>query len=252
MKEKIAISIDATLLKEIDAKVDGITLQSRSQAIESIVRKGLESSPVRDAIIMSRPNDLKYLLTRIEGRTVLEQDLSLCKKAGIENVFLVTQEHVTIKEIEKEYPAIRIIKIKTMRGTADNVRAGNEIVQGDFVVINSDTYYDFDLKKMLEKHKESKRLVTLGIVRTTDAEKYGAVRLEGDMIVDFKQKVIASPVINAGVYVFSKSIFSALGERAKSIENDLLQGLVAKGQVTGFFMYGKYIHVQKMDNISTK
>ena len=249
MKEKIAISIDEDVLREVDRRIDNKTLQNRSQAIEHLLRKSLDKTPINQAMIMSRPGDLKYLLTKIQNKVVLEQNCEVFNKAGIEKIYLVTQEHELLKEIKKKFPKISIIKIKTMRGTADNIKALRKKVTSDFIVVNSDTYYDFDLKKMLEKHKTTKRHLTLGIISTTDAEKYGSVRLEGERIVEFKQKEIASPIINAGVYVFSPKIFDYLDKDTISIESEVLPALVRENQVTGFFMYGKYIHVQKMDNI---
>ena len=123
MKEKIAISIDKDVLKEVDQRIDNKTLQNRSQAIEYLLRKSLDKIPINQAMIMSRPEDLKYLLTKIQNKVVLEQNYEVLLKAGIEKVYLITQEHESLKEIKTKFPQIIIIKIKTMRGTADNIKA---------------------------------------------------------------------------------------------------------------------------------
>jgi len=249
MKSKIAISIDQNLLNEIDLYSKSQSLGSRSQTIEKLIQKGLEESTIKDAMIMSKPSDLKYLLTKIENKSVLQNNLELLKKAKVEKICLVTQDHPLLKKIKKLFPELKIIKLNKMQGTADNLRAFKS-KSNDFIVLNSDTYYHFDLKKMIKKHKQSKKLATLGVISTTDAEKYGAVRLEDDQVVDFKQKEISAPVINAGFYIFNPEIFTLLFKDTISIEYDIMPVLVEKKQVNGFFVYGKYIHVQKMDNIS--
>ncbi|TAL58033.1 MAG: ribbon-helix-helix protein, CopG family, partial [Nanoarchaeota archaeon] len=51
-KTKIAISIDSGILAEIDRRVDGRIMRSRSQAMEVYLRKGLFESEVRIAVIL--------------------------------------------------------------------------------------------------------------------------------------------------------------------------------------------------------
>ena len=53
MKEKIAFSIDSSLLKKVDSTVDGVRVKSRSHALEMLIRKALGEDEVRGALILA-------------------------------------------------------------------------------------------------------------------------------------------------------------------------------------------------------
>ena len=52
IKNKIAISIDRSVLRMVDSKIDGSMLRSRSQAIEYFLRKGIEGDSITTAVLL--------------------------------------------------------------------------------------------------------------------------------------------------------------------------------------------------------
>ena len=61
-KPKIAISLDQSLLDQVDSKVDGSIIRSRSQAIEYFLRKGLKESSIDIAVLMIKGEHQKNSL----------------------------------------------------------------------------------------------------------------------------------------------------------------------------------------------
>ena len=67
-KAKIAISVDNSLLKLIDSKVDKSVIRSRSQAIEYFLRKGLQEQSVSVAVLLLKGEHQAVALKNIRRR----------------------------------------------------------------------------------------------------------------------------------------------------------------------------------------
>src|SRR3989338_4900139 len=90
-KVKIAISLDRSILENVDAKVDKKILQSRSQAIEWYLRKGLMEHSVDTAVILMKGSQCDVLLKKINAKPLILCQLDFFLQNGIQKVMLVTQ-----------------------------------------------------------------------------------------------------------------------------------------------------------------
>ncbi len=225
-KEKIAISIDKSLLDEIDSFIDGSNISSRSQAIEVLVRKALKQSPLTTAVILIHQKELKYLVKEFNGLTLMQHHISFLLRNGIKRLFLVTKDGQFIEDIKKEIGKdikIEVLNEKKQEGTASALKLLKGKIENDFIVINGDTFNDFDLRRMIQKHKQSGKVATIGLITSKKASKYGGI------------------LINAGIYVFKPTIFKYIS-REKSLERDVFPKLVKEKQINGYFTHGFYIH----------
>src|SRR3989344_8262495 len=66
-KSKIAISVDNSLLKLVDSKVDGSVIRSRSQAIEYFMKKGLQEQSVSVAVMLLKGEHQAFALKELNG-----------------------------------------------------------------------------------------------------------------------------------------------------------------------------------------
>src|SRR5262249_55887494 len=98
-KEKIAISIDRPTREMVDAMVDGLSIRSRSQAIEFLIAKGIEHQYVKDAVILLRAEDIKLLLKTIGKKRLLLHQLELLEQHGVKNIYLVTSNSPLLDEV---------------------------------------------------------------------------------------------------------------------------------------------------------
>ena len=246
-KAKIAISVDNSLLKLVDSKVDGSVIRSRSQAMEYFLKKGLQEQSVNVAVLLLKGEHQHLALKNIDGISLIKQQISFFSKYGIRTMYIVTQHtksmNLLLNEISDAKINVEIIE-KQARGNADALEAVKKKVSSSFVAMSGDTYNDFDLLKMIKKHIESEKLAGMGLMTREKTTSYGTAILDGDLIVDFEEKPkhYSTNIVNAGIYIFKPEVFE-LFENSYSLEKDLFPKLARLKQLVGFFTYGEYLHV---------
>ena len=247
IKAKIAISVDNSLLKLVDSKVDGSVIRSRSQAIEYFLKKGLQEQSVNAAVLLLKSEHQAFALKSIKGTSLIKHQIDFFSKYGIKTIYIVTQHtknmNLLLNEVSDAKINVEIIE-KQSKGNADALQSVKEKISNSFVVMSGDTYNNFDLLKMIKKHMESEKLATMGLMTREKASSYGTAILDGDLIVDFQEKPkhYSTNIVNAGIYIFNPEIFE-LFEDVASLEKDLFPKLARIKQLVGFFTYGEYMHV---------
>ena len=248
-KSKIAISLDSPLLKLVDSKVDGSVIRSRSQAIEYFLRKGLQEQSVNVAVLLLKGEHQEAALREARGSSLLKQQIEFFSSHGIKTIYIVTQHTKNMNRLLNEISNAKInveIVEKQARGNAEALTAIKDKVKNSFVVMSGDTYNNFDLLNMAKKHTESEKLATMGLMTREKTSSYGTAILDGDLIVDFKEKPkhYSTNIVNAGIYIFNPEVFE-LFEGALSLEKQLFPKLARLKQLAGFFTYGEYLHISK-------
>ena len=247
-KTKIAISLDPTLLTQIDAKVDGSIIRSRSQAVEFYLQKGLKESSITTAVLLIHGKHHDICLKPLNNSTLLLQQIQFFAENGIKKAIIVTQHspqtNKLLLEIEKA-PIETIIIERNAAGNAQALAAVKDQLPASFIVMSGDTYNKFDLKKMIKKHLEADKLASMGLMTRSKTATYGNAVLDGDLIIDFqeKPKAISSNIVNAGIYIFKKEIFE-LFDNTTSLESDLFPKIARIKQLLGFFTHGEYQHIE--------
>lgn len=247
VKPKIAISVDASVLKLIDSKVDGSVIRSRSQAIEYFLKKGLQEQSVNVAVLLLKGEHQAFALKDVNGTSLIKQQINFFAKHGIRTVYIVTQHtkniNLLLNEISNAKINVEIIE-KTAKGNADALKAIKSKVSNSFIVMSGDTYNDFDLLKMIKKHMVSEKLATMGLMTREKTSSYGTAILDGDLVVDFQEKPrhYSTNIVNAGIYIFKPEVFE-LFDSVNSLEKDLFPKIARMKQLVGFFTYGEYLHV---------
>lgn len=246
-KPKVAISLDKSLLDLIDSKVDGYIIRSRSQAMEFFLRKGLQDQSINTAVLLIKGEHQGNLLKKIKGKSLIKNQIEFFSKNGINNVLIVTQHtkniNLLLNEISDAKINVEIIE-KEARGNAQVLQAIKSKINNSFIVMSGDIYNNFDLLKMIKKHLELDKMATMGLMTREKIHGYGTVILDGDLIVDFREKPKESStnIVNAGIYVFKPEVFEMF-DNVNSLEKDLFSKLARMKQLIGFFTYGEYEHL---------
>lgn len=244
-KEKIAISLSEELLKDLDKKIDGSVIRSRSQAIELFVKKGIEERMVDTAVIMLSKRHHGTALSGFKGSILIKKQIEFFRGFDINNIIILTQSGGDVERLRKECDGIANIIITDAKKNGDALKQLKNEIKRDFLVISGDIYNDFDLNAMIKKHMVSNRIATIGLMTRAMPSKYGVASLDGDLVVDFKekQKKPSSHVVNAGIYIFGSGIFDFMKGR---IEEDVLPRLAKMKQLVGFFTTGEYVHFDEL------
>ena len=179
----------------------------------------------------------------IGGLPVTEHQLLAAKKAGINTVILATSY---LSEVFTPYfgdgskwgMKLLYAVEKEPLGTGGAIRNAAAMVgfsetTEDFVIFNGDVLSHHDIAAQLSFHKESGAAATLHLIEVADARTFGCVPTDSNgRVTDFLEKM-ENPItndINAGCYVFSPQVISAIPEgKVVSIERETFPELVRSG-----------------------
>lgn len=178
----------------------------------------------------------KVMLT-IANKPILEHLLQEVKAAGIKEFIVIVGYHdEQIRQYfgngDKWGITINYYTQRKQMGTADAIRTIERMVEGNFLMMNGDIIVDQQDIKRLTHRKEN----TMSLVKVQDTQDLGTVEVRQDKVVRIYEKVAKSPfnLANAGLYLFTPDIFSAISQTPTSPRGeyeitDSLQLLVDKG-----------------------
>lgn len=187
----------------------------------------------------------------VGGVPFTEHQILKAKAAGISEIVLATSY---LAEVFKPYfgdGSAFGIKIKyaveeVALGTGGAIQnAASLLSPADQVVIfNGDVLSAHDLAAQIKFHKEMQADVTLYLTQVADARAYGCVELlPGDRVKSFLEKSETPPsnLINAGCYVFNRSIIDEIpAGRVVSIERESFPQLLAADKTVFGFVDSAY------------
>lgn len=104
-----------------------------------------------------------------------------------------------------------------------------------FFVLNSDVTCKFPLAELLRQHKAHGKEGTIMVTQVKDWQKYGVVVYDGatKRITTFAEKPqeFVGDRINAGIYIFNKTILNRIKLERTSIETQVFPQMAADGQL---------------------
>jgi NDP-sugar pyrophosphorylase family protein len=128
--------------------------------------------------------------------------------------------------------------------TAGALRYAASILEPYFLLLNGDSFFDFDLVDLTVRPMAGRWLARLALREVDDVTRFGAVTLAGDRVVGFGEKAASGRgFINAGVYWLNREVLESIGPPPVSLERQLLPKLVAEGLVRGVVYSGSFIDI---------
>ncbi len=199
------------------------------------------------AVSGERPKPMVELL----GRPMMEHIIELLKKQGFTDICAAVKYRAQdimdyFGNGEKFGVNLSYRVEKEALGTAGGVKNCKDFyADDDFLVISGDAACDFDLKELMEKHKEEKAAVSIALHKDPEPLSYGlAVTDEGRLVRAFIEKPkwqrVVTDLVNTGIYVvspkamelvpdnqpydFGKEFFPLLLERGEKVLGIPLEG----------------------------
>ena len=118
----------------------------------------------------------------------------------------------------------------------------------DFAFTYGDGVSTVDLTKLVSFHRARGKLATLTAVRPPG--RYGATRIEGDLITEFMEKPAGDGgYINGGFFVANPKVLDRIDGDAMPWESEPLNGLARDGELAAFIHDGFW---QAMDTLRDK
>jgi mannose-1-phosphate guanylyltransferase len=184
----------------------------------------------------------------IDDRPLLDVWLDTFDRAGIDEV-LVNLHHlpdVVHRHIAERSgpPAVRTFFEPDLLGSAGTMAANRHWVDGEemFLACYADNLTDFDLRSLIDEHREHDAIATLTVFHSEMPSAGGVVEVNDDgTVVGFEEKPAtpACDLTNAGMYAFHPSVLGEItGPAPKDIGFHLLPQLVGRARamvVQGYF-----------------
>jgi UDP-N-acetylglucosamine diphosphorylase/glucosamine-1-phosphate N-acetyltransferase len=177
----------------------------------------------------------------LANKPIVEHLLLEARRAGITEFVLVVGYHdEQVRDYfgkgEKWELNLRYLTQRKQLGTADALRRAESLVDEEFLVINGDIVVaSEDIKRIMGAKK-----ATLGVIEVKDPRDLGVVQLSKGRVAHIYEKVEKPPshIANAGIYLFTPEIFSAISRTPKSPRGeyevtDSLQLMIDEGHHVG-------------------
>jgi NDP-sugar pyrophosphorylase family protein len=115
----------------------------------------------------------------------------------------------------------------------------------EVVVCNGDSFVDLDFAGLAARRRAARAAVAMAVVEAPDAGRFGAVDVQEDRVMRFREKRPDSGpgLVNAGVYAFSAEGLAAIAPGASSLERDLFPRLASEGRMAAHLARGRFIDI---------
>jgi D-glycero-alpha-D-manno-heptose 1-phosphate guanylyltransferase len=131
-------------------------------------------------------------------------------------------------------------------GTGGAVKYASEMIQANrFFLLNGDSFFRADLKKLYRLHNDKEARITLSLKEMQNFDRYGSVEMTPmGLISAFNEKRFCeSGLINTGIYVIEKHIVANFPEQKFSLEKDILEKEITNNTVYGQVYDGFFIDI---------
>jgi len=206
-------------------------------------------------------NNIPKPLIKINGKSILEWQLELLGKFGIDHVVLATG-HLADKISKKLGYSMKVgdMKIelsysyeKEKLGSGGGIKqASSQISSSDIIILNGDILTNADITPLLQIHSNMKFDITMLLANMISP--FGVAKLENQLIVDFLEKPKLDVPIHAGIDIVNTKIIKRFPDKGQ-MEDTIFVDIVKERKMGYFLMsdstYWRSIDTEK-DYLSAK
>ena len=188
---------------------------------------------------------------RINGKPFLELKINYLKKFGLKDIILCVGHLSEVIENyfgngEKFGIKINYSYEKELLGTGGAIKNAEKFIEEEFIVMNGDTHILINFSDLIHFHKNQENPFTMVVSTASNPNEQELVELNNNIISRIYKrntedhkiylKNNKNPLINAGVYIFKKSILNEIPNGKVSLEHEIFPKLI--GKMSGFFYEG--------------
>lgn len=195
--------------------------------------------------------DRPKALAPVGGRPFLDLVLDQLVSLGVTDVVLLLgAKHQAIVRFLEERRMRRgsaDLRVRTSvepgpLGTGGAVKLAARLADGPFLLMNGDTYLDFDAAALAARHRERHADITLAASYQQDTARFGTLELsEAGTVRGFREKAgsAGAGYINGGVYLLEPTILDLIPEgRPVSLEQETFPRALSMGKTVAAFPTG--------------
>jgi NDP-sugar pyrophosphorylase family protein len=265
MKQKISITVNDKILRDVDSIVDNIYIRNRSQAFEYLVEKAMEED--RIAVILAgegRGNVEGRIKNRYSlnvcGRTILERAIKKLNDSGFRKIYIIANHEILtnifkiIGDGSDRNLQIEFITEELENGSASALKLLKGKIKTTFLVIQCDVVLDnINLRELWHQHIKEKMVATMRICSSiipSNQILFGHVNLQGNKVLSYIEKPapkkVTSTIFFGGAFVAEPEIF---GYPGRSLEIDIFPELARKGLMGGQMSGTEHLHVHTREDL---
>lgn len=173
---------------------------------------------------------------------VIQHVLDSVKKNGVREVLVVVgylgeKIQDLVRDGSKFGLKVSYVWQRHIKGTGEALSLASDFLDEPFLVVYGDLYITGSaVKKILQTYKK-RRSNVLALIEVENPKDYGVVRVDKEkrlVSIEEKPEKPLTNLVNAGVYVFTKEVFSEIVKVKESVRGeveltDAVQGLVRRG-----------------------
>lgn len=174
------------------------------------------------------------------GRPLIQWTLELLARHGVTDV-VINLHHLpstVVRAVAEARPfglSVTYSRERTILGTAGGPRRVRDFFGGDpLLLVNGDVVFDFDLARLVQRHRASGARATLALLPNPDARRYGAVVTDPDgairSLAGLPRPARGTASLFTGIHVLDPALLDRLPPGASDSVKDLYAPLVAEGE----------------------
>jgi D,D-heptose 1,7-bisphosphate phosphatase len=191
-------------------------------------------------------------LIKINNKRFIDYIIKFYQKYNFNKIFLITsyKSNQFLKYNKKFFNFIpcTCIKEKTPKGTGGALNEIKKKIKNNFLLVNGDSYLDYDLKNFIKIRKKY-----VGKIILIKNRNYHSNYKLSSLSINKKNEVVYSnnnvKYMNAGIYFFKKDIFNYISNKNLSLEDEVLPGLIIKRKIEGIKENGTFIDIGTKKNL---
>jgi dTDP-glucose pyrophosphorylase len=232
-----------------DGRVLGVEIlkdltAARARETEVVVMAGGRGDRLRPLT-----DDLPKPMLPLGGRPVLEHLVERLREQGFVNLtFAIHYKGDVIERYfgsgDKHGVRIRYVREPEQRGTAGALSLLVPRPSAPFVVLNGDLVTDVNFESLVHYHETHEADLTMCVTEYRVELPFGVIDLDGERVVDVREKPGAAYTVNAGIYVLSPGVLDRVEVSGRLDMTDVVRRALAAGaRVTCFPLRERWVDI---------
>lgn len=187
-------------------------------------------------------------LLEIDGRPIIDYNIERLARAGITDVWVTVRylghQIKNYFSVPRHGISVRCVEETTPMGTIGSAALIPRSFEGNTLVMNSDLLTTVNLEEMYLRHTAEKADITIAAIPYTVSVPYAILSVSNGQVTSLQEKPTYSHLANAGIYIFSNSVLSALSPDERTDATDLIEAAINQQmKVTYYPINGTWIDI---------
>lgn len=263
MKQKISITINDKILRDVDSMVDNILIRNRSQSFEYLIKEAFKETKIAVMLAGDTPSKDDKLKNRyslkINHSTIIEKAIRKLSDSGFKTIYIIA-DHSTLTNIFKivgdgsDYKVkIHFVNEEIQEGTGSALKLLKGKIKTTFLMVQSDIIFDdVNLLELWQNHQKETAIATMLICSNIipgNKSIFGYVDLQGNKVLSYieKPRYRKSSIFFGGILIAEPEIFSYPG---KSLERDIFPELAKRRLFNGQMTSIDHLHINNQEDLA--